>query len=91
MKKTGSAAPTGETLDDLRLRLAPKVAENAAFDGWSRRALDVTAQQTGVNFDCAAWDQENGPGTLVLAAPSLNTLAVNQQPTDIITSFVFVD
>jgi hypothetical protein len=51
----------------------------------------LTAQQTGVNFDCAAWDRENGPGTLVLAAPSLNTLAVNQQPTDIITSFVFVD
>ena len=51
----------------------------------------LTAEQTGVNFDCAAWDQENGPGTLVLAAPSLNTLAVNQQPTDIITSFVFVD
>ena len=51
----------------------------------------LTGQQTGVNFDCSTWSTENGPGTLVLAAPSLNTLAVNQQPTDIITSFVFVD
>ena len=65
MKKTGSAAPTGETLDDLRLRLAPKVAENAAFDGWSRRALDVTAQQTGVDGDVLALAFDGGAMAMI--------------------------
>jgi ubiquinone biosynthesis protein COQ9 len=31
------------TLDELRDALAPAVAANAAFDGWSVRALDAAA------------------------------------------------
>lgn len=60
MTQTPSAAFTGETLDELRLRLAPKVAENAAFDGWSRRALAITAEQTGEDADVLALAFDGG-------------------------------
>jgi ubiquinone biosynthesis protein COQ9 len=36
------------TLDDLRLALAPKVAEAAVFDGWSAEAVANAAQALGV-------------------------------------------
>jgi len=29
----------------------------------------LTAERTGVNFDCANWTQEDGPGTFVLVVP----------------------
>jgi len=43
-----------ETLDDLRLRLAPFVASNAAFDGWSPGAVQLAADSLGVDRDVAA-------------------------------------
>ncbi|MBU0875434.1 MAG: COQ9 family protein [Alphaproteobacteria bacterium] len=42
-----------ETLDDLRLRLAPLIAANAAFDGWSGEALALAADSAGVDRDVA--------------------------------------
>lgn len=60
MTQTASTGSIGETLDELRLRLAPKVAENAAFDGWSRRALAVTAEQTGLDADVLALAFDGG-------------------------------
>lgn len=74
-----------------RIALTTGTARCTIVDYNNQPGATLTAQQSGVNFDCAAWDVENGPGTLVLSAPALNTLAVNQQPTDIITTFVFVD
>lgn len=56
---------TGETLDELRLRLAPKVAENAAFDGWSPRALAATAQQTGVDADILSLAFDGGAMVMI--------------------------
>lgn len=41
------------TLDELRAALAPRVAENAAFDGWGPRALDAAADLAGVDRDVA--------------------------------------
>jgi ubiquinone biosynthesis protein COQ9 len=43
-------APTPQdmTLDELRLVLAPRVAPNAAFDGWSDEALAMAAAEVGV-------------------------------------------
>ncbi|HEX7852838.1 MAG TPA: COQ9 family protein [Sphingobium sp.] len=49
-----------ETLDDLRLRLAPMVADNAAFDGWSAKALAATAQQSGTDADILALAFDGG-------------------------------
>lgn len=40
--------PQDMTLDELRLVLAPKVAPNAAFDGWSDKALAMAAAEVGV-------------------------------------------
>ncbi len=36
------------TLDELRLALAPGIAEAAIFDGWSDAALDMAADQLGL-------------------------------------------
>lgn len=41
------------TLDEMRAALAPVVAENAAFDGWSEAALSMAADKLGVDRDIA--------------------------------------
>jgi ubiquinone biosynthesis protein COQ9 len=41
------------TLDELRLALAPAIAANAAFDGWSDAARDMAAESLGVDRDVA--------------------------------------
>jgi ubiquinone biosynthesis protein COQ9 len=41
-------APTDMTLDELRLALAPHLAPNAVFDGWSDKALAMAAAELGV-------------------------------------------
>ena len=41
------------TLDELRLALAPGIAETAVFDGWSNEALDMAADQFGADRDVA--------------------------------------
>jgi hypothetical protein len=73
------------------IALTTGTARCTIVDYNNQAGATLSAQQTGVNFECGTWATEDGPGTLVLAAPTLNTLAVNQQPTDIITTFVFVD
>jgi ubiquinone biosynthesis protein COQ9 len=40
--------PQDMNLDELRLALAPKIAPNAAFDGWSDKALAMAAAEVGV-------------------------------------------
>lgn len=56
-----------ETLDALRLRLAPLVAANAAFDGWSKAAVALAADQAGVDRDVAALAFEGGALTMIAA------------------------
>ncbi|MEP9403022.1 COQ9 family protein [Sphingomonas sp. VNH70] len=46
-------APADLTLDELRAALAPLVAANAAFDGWSDRAVIAAAEQFGADPDVA--------------------------------------
>lgn len=41
------------TLDELRLALAPGIAEAAVFDGWSNEALGMAAEQLGADRDVA--------------------------------------
>ena len=40
--------PQDMTLDELRLALAPHIAPNAAFDGWSDGALAMAAAEIGI-------------------------------------------
>jgi len=45
--------PEDATLDEIRAALAPVIAENAAFDGWSDAAIEAAAQTGGVDPDVA--------------------------------------
>ena len=45
----GTASLAEATLDEIRLALAPAVADAAAFDGWSEAAVTAAAQQHGVD------------------------------------------
>lgn len=56
-----------ETLDDLRARLAPLVAANAAFDGWSDAAVRMAAEQAGVDTDIAALAFKDGAMSMIAA------------------------
>ncbi len=49
---TGDDAPP---LDELRIRLAPRIAAAAAFDGWSAVAVEAAADETGTNRELAAY------------------------------------
>ncbi len=50
-----AAAPNPDaTLDEIRAALAPLIAGNAAFDGWSAAALELSADAAGVDRDIAA-------------------------------------
>lgn len=42
------------TLDELKDKLAPEIAANAAFDGWSAEARDLAADALGVDRGVAA-------------------------------------
>lgn len=41
------------TLDELRLALAPAIADAAIFDGWNTAAVDAAAEQSGAEKDIA--------------------------------------
>ena len=45
--------PQDATLDEIALGLAPAIAANAAFDGWSAAARDAAADAAGVDRDVA--------------------------------------
>lgn len=45
--------PPDPTLDEIRAALAPVIAANAGFDGWSDAALVLAAQSEGVDVDVA--------------------------------------
>lgn len=46
-------AETDLTLDEVRAAMAPHIAGNAAFDGWTAQALSATAQNAGIDPDIA--------------------------------------
>ncbi|MXO49205.1 COQ9 family protein [Erythrobacter vulgaris] len=55
------------TLDELRLALAPAVADAAIFDGWSEEAVSMAAQQMGADVDVARLAFKGGPIEMVFA------------------------
>ncbi len=54
------ALPPDPTLDEVRAALAPLVARNAAFDGWSEAAVDMAAELVGVDREIAALAFDGG-------------------------------
>jgi hypothetical protein len=91
---TESALPCGDEPSapgfDTDMALTTGLSRCTVTDYNNNEGALLTTELSGAPFECATWDVENGPGTLVVAAPSLN-LSVNGAPTDSITSFVFDD
>lgn len=48
-----SPLPADPTLDEVRAALAPIIARNAGFDGWSDAAVHAAADEAGVDHDFA--------------------------------------
>jgi ubiquinone biosynthesis protein COQ9 len=55
------------SLDDLRLQLAPKVADAAAFDGWSEAAVRDAARGAGVDPAAALFAFSGGAMQMIEA------------------------
>ena len=55
------------TLEELRIALAPAVADNAVFDGWTREAVQLAAEQNGVDPDVAQLAYKGGATAMVQA------------------------
>ena len=53
MSETETIDPADMTLDEVRLHLAPEIAQSAVFDGWGDEALSVAAEMAGVDLDVA--------------------------------------
>ncbi len=53
------------TLDEICAKLAPGIAANAAFDGWSDAARDMAAQAEGIDTDIAALAFKDGPVDMI--------------------------
>lgn len=70
---------TDATLDDLRLRLAPLIADAAVFDGWSAQAVQAAAEQAGVDRDVAAYAFSGGSMAMISAWTGSVDLAMTRE------------
>ena len=64
---TDADVQTGESLDDLRLRLAASIAESVAFDGWSVEAVRNAARDAGIDEDVALYAFNGGQMQMIQA------------------------
>jgi ubiquinone biosynthesis protein COQ9 len=55
------------TLDELRLALAPAIARNAVFDGWTPVAVDAAAQDAGIDPSVARLAFQDGAMAMIAA------------------------
>jgi ubiquinone biosynthesis protein COQ9 len=55
------------TLDALRARLAPLIAANAAFDGWSKQGVRNAAREAGLDEDVALYAFSGGQMQMIEA------------------------
>lgn len=55
------------TLDELRIHLAPFLADAAVFDGWTRAALLEAARSSGVDADVAGLAFNGGAMDMIVA------------------------
>lgn len=57
--------PADPTLDEVRATLAPIIARNATFDGWSKAAVEMAASQAGVDPVIAALAFDGGAMAMI--------------------------
>ncbi|MFM6831666.1 MAG: COQ9 family protein, partial [Novosphingobium sp.] len=55
------------SLDALRLRLAPAIADGVAFDGWTDAAVTAAAEAEGVDPALARFAFAGGPMAMITA------------------------
>ncbi len=63
----GEGLQAGESLDEMRAQLAPGIAANAAFDGWSRQAVRSAAGEAGIDEDVALYAFNGGQMQMIQA------------------------
>jgi ubiquinone biosynthesis protein COQ9 len=85
--------PPDPTLPEIRLALAPGIAANAAFDGWTAAARDLAADGAGIDRDVAALALPDAPAMIdawfasidarmIEVTPALAALKVRRRITD---------
>lgn len=76
------------SLEDLRLQLAPAIADAAAFDGWSEAAVRDAADAVGVDPDAALFAFSGGAMDMIEAwVRSVDTAMQAALPADQIATF----
>ncbi len=71
------------SLDDLRLQLAPALADAAAFDGWSEAAVREAAGAAGIDPDAAAFAFSGGAMQMIEAwVRSVDAVMAKALPAD---------
>jgi ubiquinone biosynthesis protein COQ9 len=67
MPASNSSTIADLPLDELRLVLAPAIADAAVFDGWSDEALGLAAELEGADHDVARLAYPGGPMDMISA------------------------
>ncbi len=76
-------AETDLTLDEIRAKLAPLIAQEAAFDGWKDEALAAAALGEGLDPDVARLAFPGGPIDMIAAwIASVDAAMVQAFPAD---------
>jgi len=74
-------------LDDLRLALAPAIAEAAVFDGWSEEAVKAAAVQLGLDADLALYAFSGDEMAMIAAwIASIDAAMVKALPAELLAS-----
>ena len=60
-------SPGDLSLDDLRVALAPAIADAAVFDGWGAEAVKVAAAEKGVSEELALYAFDGGEMAMIAA------------------------
>lgn len=74
-----------------RLALISGASRTRIFDRDNVAGQTLSYDDPGENFSCAAWTQEDGPGKLVLAIPTLHGIFVGGSVLDVINVFLLDD
>ncbi|MGI4731191.1 MAG: COQ9 family protein [Janthinobacterium lividum] len=74
--------PADPTLDEIRAALAPGIAANAAFDGWSPAAREMAADAAGVDQDVAALALPDAPAMIEAWFASIDAGMASAVPAD---------
>ncbi len=87
-----SALPADPTLEELRAFLAPLIAAEAAFDGWSAAAVSAAAARAGVDAEVAALAFPGGAAAMIDAwFASIDAAMLDQLPPDTLAAMKIRD